>query len=200
LSPRVFLLRRRYYIRASQEVSDSLVQLIERNDPEDLHLVEEALDACKKYKHALVKTAWAQLAEHRAHLASLRKADSLQREYRKEAQKRAAAESRFAQARDERVQLEAQLKALQRGVELSFGGGGSGLDRSRANRVGRGGTLKYEEGGGINTCRAASLSNPRRGPRRPRTEVCLICHKELAAEKYDAVRWSHPVQYCCSRA
>ena len=56
---------RGYYIRASQEVSDSLVQLIERNDPEDLHLVEEALDACKHYKHSLVKTAWGQLAEHR---------------------------------------------------------------------------------------------------------------------------------------
>ena len=38
---------RAYYIRASQEVSESLVQLIERNDPEDINLVEEALDACK---------------------------------------------------------------------------------------------------------------------------------------------------------
>ena len=70
---------------------------------------------CSGYKHSLVKTAWRQLAEHRDHLVSLRKASSLQTEYRREAQKRAAAEARYAQARSEREQLE--------GIEIIKDGG-----------------------------------------------------------------------------
>ena len=120
-------------------------------------------------------------------MSSLKKASSLQSEYRKEAQKRAAAEARFAQARDERQQLEAQLKALQRGVEISFGGGAAGGYGDRSPRSPRGrarhgrarlGDSRYAKDGG--------RTSPRASPRRRRTEVCLICHKELASEKYDA--------------
>jgi hypothetical protein len=62
---------RAYYIRASQEVSESLVQLIERNDPEDINLVEEALDACKgthSRTHALTHSPSKQTSK-RANLA-----------------------------------------------------------------------------------------------------------------------------------
>jgi hypothetical protein len=139
---------------------------------------------CAGYKHSLVKTAWRQLAEHRDHLVSLRKASALQTEYRREAQKRAAAEARYAQARSEREQLEAQLKALQQGVEISFASAGG--DRSPRGYGGGG-------GGGGSPLRSSPrrhqsspmrASSPHRGARRrPRTEVCLICGKEFSAEK-----------------
>jgi hypothetical protein len=148
---------------------------------------------CAGYKHSLVKTAWRQLAEHRDHLVSLRKASSLQTEYRREAQKRAAAEARYAQARSEREQLEAQLKALQQGVEISFASAGG--DRSPRGYGGGGGG---GGGGGSplrssprrhqsSPMRASSPHQQSRGVqgarRRPRTEVCLICGKEFSAEK-----------------
>ena len=59
---------RAYYMSASQEVAASLASIIERNDPNDLGLIEEALVSTKEYSHELVKNAWAQLAAHRQRL------------------------------------------------------------------------------------------------------------------------------------
>ena len=53
----------RYYTSASQEVAESLMRILERNDPEDLSLIEEALAATKGYRHELVTSSW-QVLQH----------------------------------------------------------------------------------------------------------------------------------------
>ena len=57
---------RAYYTSASQEVAESLLRILERNDVDDLALIEEALAATKAYRHELVASSWKLLSAHRA--------------------------------------------------------------------------------------------------------------------------------------
>jgi hypothetical protein len=106
---------RAYYTRASQQVAESLLQLIEHQALDNLPLVEQALEVCQGqgYEHPLIRTARTQLEEHREHLVLLRKAATLRVECQREATKRAAAEARYSVTRGETEQLERQLKTLQ---------------------------------------------------------------------------------------
>ena len=107
---------RAYYTRASQEVSESLLQMIEQQRCESLPLVEETLEVCRGrgYGHPLIQTARAQLEEHHEHLMALKKAVTLQAERHREATKRAAAEARYNATRGETEELESQVETLQR--------------------------------------------------------------------------------------
>ena len=161
---------RAYYIHASQEVADTLLDFIERNDPEDLPMIEDALRACESYKQVLIQTARRQLVEHRDHLGAMRKAAALQEEFRLEAAKRVAAEARYDQAREEREQLEAQLQALQAGVQISFGTPSSAPGGASRSVVQSASSRDEEDRRGF-----------ARERQRRQTELCMICHKEVRA-------------------
>jgi hypothetical protein len=155
---------RAYYTRASQQVSESLLQLIEEQRLESLPLVEEALQVSRGrgYGHPLIKTARTQLADHYEHLILLQKAATLQAACDREAAKRAAAEARYSASRVETEELESHVEALKRRLHIQQRRRGYGQRQARRPSTGR-----YCAGGEA-------------------AENCILCRRSFLQSEFEA--------------
>jgi hypothetical protein len=152
---------RAHYIAASQAVADSMLELMQRNDPDDLGLVEEALAACRGYSHELVQRSWQQLSKHRDHLLTLRRASAMQAEWSAEVARHQAVRQRYEQTKLERIVLEQRVQLLR--TEAAAAAAGSGLAPTPAAAA---------------TCTFHPVLHA--------FDTCMICHQTVSCAEYDA--------------
>lgn len=160
---------RAWYTLASHDISESLLRLIDRQDLEDLPLVEDALELCNGnpgYGHPLIGTALEQLVDHREHLVTVKKAALLREEYKKEATKRAAAEARHRASTRETEELEQKLKHLQKQLFYS--------QSEKARRA------------VAATAPAAAGGSSGGAAKRRRAVVCIICKRSFVQVEFEA--------------
>eukprot|EP01047_Picozoa_sp_COSAG01_P052012 COSAG01_NODE_5426_length_4271_cov_8.295781_2_plen_359_part_00 len=152
---------RAHYIAASQAVADSMLELMQRNDPDDLGLVEEALAACRSYSHELVQRSWQQLSKHRDHLLTLRRASAMQAEWSAEVARHQAVRQRYEQTKLERIVLEQRVQLLR--TEAAAAAAGSGLAPTPAAAA---------------TCTFHPVLHA--------FDTCMICHQTVSCAEYEA--------------